>query len=66
MIVEDLASMLFEDIEPRLWDVIWNGFDRKLNDFMKVLFLVYFARCQPDALECISQDINRSDSQVFP
>jgi hypothetical protein len=66
MTMEDLARMVFEDIEPRLWDVMWNAFDRKLNDFMKVLFLVYFAQCQPDALEWISQDINSSDSQVLP
>lgn len=61
MIVEDLARMVFEDIEP----ILWNGFDRKLNDFMEVLFLVYFARCHPDALEWISQDIDSSDSQVL-
>lgn len=43
--------MVFEDIRPRLWDVMWNGFGWKLDDVMNVLFLVYYAQYQPEALK---------------
>lgn len=49
--VKDLAILVFEKLDPKLWDVMWNGFDGKLNDFILVLFLVYFAQCRADAFE---------------
>lgn len=44
-IVKDLVRLVFEEIELKLWNFIWNEYEGKLDRLIDVLFLVYRARC---------------------
>jgi len=59
---EDIAKLLFEDIETKLWNFMWNEYKGKLDEFIDVLFLVYCVRCQPNIKEWLIVDMKNSES----
>jgi hypothetical protein len=60
--VKILSRLVFEEIGLKLW----NEYDRKLDEFINVLFLVYCARYRHDINEWLTAYANDSNSQVLP
>jgi hypothetical protein len=59
--VEDLARLVFEELDLNLWHYMWFEFKGHLNEFIKVLFLVYYFHCRTDMLDWLSASLNESD-----
>jgi hypothetical protein len=42
--VAAVAMLVFEEIDPHMWCYMWLGFEVQLDEFVEVLFFVYYAR----------------------
>jgi hypothetical protein len=51
IIVEELARLVFKELDPDLWHYMWYECEGRLDEFLEVLFLVYFAHGWLNALE---------------
>jgi hypothetical protein len=43
-VMEDLVTLVFEEIEPILWNFMWKEFDGQLDEIIEALFFLYLTR----------------------
>ena len=65
MAVEDLARQVFEELDLGLSHYMWYEYVGHLDEFLEVLFLMYFACREPNAQGWFSTNTNDSTYYIL-